>query len=133
MTVNQIIKKAIERLRSEGKLLTPDFYSVAFCDEAKRAGILIEDCDQVERFLPLLNTKLQDEVRQYHVRTTQELVRFLISRINRMNPTKCAEMLSTQTSLVKTILHSVESLHNKEASTLAQQTLRLLEEQPSPE
>lgn len=133
MTVNQIIKKAIERLRAEGKLLTPDFYTVAFCEEARRAGILIEDCDHVERFLPSLTTKLQDEVRQYHVRTTQELVRFLISRINRMNPTKCAETLNNQTALTMSILQTVESLHNKEASTLSQQTQRLMDEQPTPE
>lgn len=133
MTVNQIIKRAIERLSHEGKLLTPDFYTAAFCEEAKRAGILIEDCDHVERFLPTLGTKLQDEVRQYHVRTTHELVRFLISRINRMNPTQCAQTLTIQMELTKKILQAVEVLHNKEASSLAKQSLRVMEEKSLPE
>lgn len=133
MTVNQIIKKALERLQNEGRLLTPDFYSIAFCNEAKRAGILIEDCNHVERFIPMLDNKLQDEARQYHVRTTQEMVRFLISRLNRMNPTQCSQLLNAQTVLTKRILQAVDLLHNKEASALAQKTLTLMDEQTSPE
>ncbi|MEA3373689.1 MAG: GGDEF domain-containing protein [Campylobacterota bacterium] len=133
MTVNQIIKKAIERLKNEGKLLTPDFYMQAFCEEAKRAGILVEDCNQVDKFLNTLDTKLQNEIKQYRIRTAQELVRFLISKINRMQPTKCAELLASQTTLSKRVLQAVELLHNTEASSLAKKTIILLDEQSTPE
>jgi len=133
MTVNQIIKKALERLETEGRLLTPDFYAIAFCKEARRAGVLIEDCNHVERFIPMLDSKLQDEARQYHVRSTTEMIRFLISRLNRMNPTQCSQLLTAQTVLTKRILQAVELLHNKEASALAKKTLTLMDEQTSAE
>ncbi len=133
MTVNEIIKKAIERLKKEGKLLTPDFYAEAFCEEAKRAGILTEDCNQVDKFSHMLDQKLQNEIKQYRVRSASELIRFLISKINRMQPTKCAEMLTSQTALSKRILQVVQELHNAEASSLAKKTLILLEEQTSVE
>ncbi len=133
MTVNQIIKKAIERLRNEGKLLTPDFYTEAFCEEAKRAGIIVEDCNQVDKFLHTLDNQLQNEIKQYRIRTAQELARFLISKINRMQPTKCAELLTAQTALSKRILQAVEVLHNAEASSLARKTILLLDEQATPE
>ena len=55
MTVHQIIKRAVERLKLEGKLLTPDEYAEAFCLESKKAGILqnaqvimsVECCDLI--------------------------------------------------------------------------------------
>jgi diguanylate cyclase (GGDEF)-like protein len=133
MTVNEIIKKAIERLKKDGRQLTPDFYAEAFCEEAKRAGILIEDCNQVDKFSHMLDNTLQNEIKQYRVRTATEMIRFLISKINRMQPTKCAELLMAQTALSKRILQAIEVLHNAEASALARKTLILLEEQTSPE
>ena len=133
MTVNEIIKKAIERLKKEGKQLTPDYYASAFCEEAKRAGILVEDCNQVDKFTHTLDAKMQAEIKQYRIRTTAELVRFLISKINRMQPTKCAEHLAAQTALNKRILQAVEVLHNQEATNLAKKTEIIISEQTPPE
>ena len=42
MTIQTIIKKAIKRLELEGKLLTPDFYAEAFCNEAKKQICLLK-------------------------------------------------------------------------------------------
>ena len=133
MTVNQIIKKAIERLKNEGKLLTPDFYAEAFCKEAKIAGILVEDCSHVDKYLHTLDEKYQKEIKQYHLKTSQELIRFLISRINRMQPSQCSELLDAQTALNKRILQAVGALHNAEATSLANKTILAIEEHPSPE
>jgi diguanylate cyclase (GGDEF)-like protein len=133
MTVHDIIKKAIERLRSEGKLLTPDFYAEAFCVEAKKAGMLTDDCNQVDKYASSLDSKYQNEIKQYRVKTTQELIRFLISKINRMNPTQCAELLESNTALLKRVLQSTEVLHNADATTLSKKTLIALEKQNNPE
>jgi len=133
MTVNQIIKKAIERLKNEGRLLTPDFYAEAFCKEAKIAGILIEDCNQVEKYMGGLDSKLQNEVKQYRVKTTQELVRFLISKISRMNPSQATELLDAYSGMTKAALQVIQVLHNSEASALAQKNLALLKTPASPE
>ncbi len=127
MTVNQIIKRAVERLKLEGKLLTPDAYAEAFCLESKKAGILVEDCNHVDKYLSLLDKKVQSEIKQYRVKTTQELIRFIISKMNRMQPTQCAENFEALKMLSKRILQSIEVLHNAEASELAKNTLRIIE------
>ena len=127
--INQIIKKAVERLKNEGTLLTPEAYAEVFCEEAKRAGILVEDCDHVDKFMYTLDQKLQDEVKQYHIGTSQELIRFLISRINQMQPSRCAELLSAHIALGKRILQAIDLLHNSEASALAKKTIFLMDKQ----
>jgi len=127
VTINEIIKKAIERLKREGRQLTPDHYAEAFCEEAKRAGIIIEDCKHVDRYLHTLDADVQNEIRQYRIRTTQELVRFLISKLNRMKPSQCAQLLNAHMALNKRILQAVEVLHNKEAAELAVKTARMAE------
>ena len=58
MTINVIIKKALERLKEEGKLLTPDFYAEAFCKEAKRAGMIVDDCTQVDKYAKTLYSNM---------------------------------------------------------------------------
>jgi len=55
MTVQTIIKKAVKRLELEGKLLTPDFYNEAFCKEATKAGMVVEDCNHIQKFSKTLN------------------------------------------------------------------------------
>ena len=126
MTINGIIKKTVERLRMEGKLLTPDFYAEAFCKEAKIAGMLIEDCNHVDKYANTLNKEFQIELKQYNLKTTQELIRYLISKLNRTNPSNCATMLIENQLLMKRVLESIELLHNKEAADLAKKTIDLI-------
>ncbi len=127
MTVNQIIKRAVQRLKDEGKLLTPDVYAEAFCIESKKAGILVEDCNHVDKYFSLLDKDIQTEIKQYRVRTTQELVRFLISKMNRMQPSQCAQSLDSLKVLSKRILQSIEVLHNAEATELAKKSIKIIE------
>jgi diguanylate cyclase (GGDEF)-like protein len=126
MTINGIIKKAIERLKDENKLLTPEYYAEAFCKEAKLAGMIIEECNQVDKYTKTLNNEFQVELKLYRLKTTQELMRYLISKLNRMNPTNCAELLIENQLLTKRILEAVELLHNKEAAELAKKSIDLL-------
>lgn len=125
MTINDIIRKAIERLKNEGKLLTPEVYADAFCKEAKLAGMLIEECNQVDRYAGTLNKEFQIELKQYRLKTAQELIRYLISKLNRMNPTNCAQLLIENQQFTKRVLEAVELLHNKEASELARKSIDL--------
>ena len=127
MTVQSIIKKTIKRLEREGKLLTPDFYAEAFCKEAKIAGMASEDCNHVEKYKKNLNKEFQKELVNYRIRTMSELVRFLVSKLNRTNSTQCSEILEAQSVLTKRILQVVEVLHNKEAAALAQKSIELLD------
>ncbi len=131
MTIQSIIKKAIKRLELEGKLLTPDFYAEAFCKEAQKAGMQSEDCNQVDKFTKTLNKDIQKELTQYRIKTMGELARFLISKLNRTNPTTCSELLESQVAFTRRILQVVEVLHNAEATELAKQSIKLLSSNPN--
>ncbi|MDX1295381.1 MAG: diguanylate cyclase [Sulfurimonadaceae bacterium] len=133
MTINEIIKKTVERLKREGRQLTPDHYAEAFCEEARRAGVIVEDCKQVDKFLHTLDDNIQKEIKEYRLKTTQELVRFLISKLNRMKPSQSAQMLSAHGALIKRVLQAVEVLHNKEASALARKSIGLMENSTTPD
>ncbi len=126
MTIQTIIKRAIKRLELEGNLLTPDAYTLAFCKEANKAGMVVEDCTQVERFTRTLNTEFQKDISQYNIKTMQEFTRFIINRLNRTNANACTTKLDTTTSLLKNILQAITLLHNKEATKLAKKSLKVI-------
>ena len=127
MTIQNIINNTIKRLKREGKLLTPDFYAEAFCKEATKAKMSIEDCQHVDKFRSMLNKDLQKDLKNYRIATISELVRFLISKLNRTNPTQCSDILEAQTLLTKRVLQAITLLHNQEASQLALNTIDILE------
>ena len=131
MTVKAIINNAIKRLEKEGKLLTPDVYMEAFCKESAKAGVRVEDCMLVENLKSTLNKEFQKELEKYSIRTISELSRFLISKLNRTNPSHCATLLESQTIFTKRVLQVVEVLHNKEAEQLARKSIDLLSREAS--
>ena len=133
MTIQKIINNAIKRLKVEGKLLTPDFYAEAFCKEADRAKMSVEDCNQVDKFKNMLSKDFQKDLKTYRIKTMNEFVRFLISKLNRTNPSQCSNQLEAQTLLCKRALQAIQILHNKEASELAKKSIELLENAPTPE
>ena len=133
MTIQTIINNAVKRLKLEGKLLTPDFYAEAFCKEAKKAKMKVEDCNHLDKHTKTLNSEFQKDLKNYNVKTMNEFVRFIISKLNRTNPTQCADTLEAQTLLTKRILQVVEVLHNKEASDLARNSIEIISLGAQPE
>lgn len=131
MTIQDIIKKAVKRLENEGKLLTPDFYLEAFCKEASLAGVKSEDCSHLQKFTQTLNKEFQSELKNYRITNMAELSRFLISKLNRTNPSHCSNLLDTQMALNKEILEAVQKLHNVQAYELAKRGFSLLDSSPS--
>ncbi|MDD5717088.1 MAG: diguanylate cyclase [Sulfuricurvum sp.] len=129
MTINQIVRNTVERLKAEGKVWTPDAYSEVFCLEAKKAGFAVEDCSGIDRYVTLLDKKTAEEVKQYRVRTTAELIRFLISKLNRLNPSEASILVELLSGLAKKMAESIDVLHNPEASALAKKTVSILETQ----
>ncbi|MBT5934174.1 GGDEF domain-containing protein [Sulfurimonas sp.] len=126
MTVQNIINNAVKRLKLEGKIMTPDFYAEAFCKEASRAKVSVEDCNHVSKFTKTLNKEFQKDIKNYHIKTIHEFIRFIVSKLNRTNPTQCTDTLESQNLLTKRILQVVEVLHNKEASELAKNTIEII-------
>lgn len=129
MTINQIVRNTVERLKVEGKVWTPDAYAETFCSEAKKAGFAVEDCSGIERYVSLMDKKTVEEIKQYRVRTTAELIRFLISKLSRMNPNEATILVELLTGLAKKMAQSIDLLHNPDASALAKKTIAILESQ----
>lgn len=129
MTLHQIVRNTVERLKAEGKMWTPDVYAETFCAEAKKAGAKIEDCSGIDRFTQLLDKKTLEEVKQYRVKTTAELIRFLISKLSRLNPSEASALVEQLSALSKKMAQSIELLHNSDAAALARKTVAVLEEQ----
>ena len=132
MTIQSIIRQTIKRLELEGKLMTPDFYAEAFCKEATKARMNVDDCKQVEKFSKTLNKDFQKDLKNFRIKTMSDLARFLISKLNRTNPTQCSDTLEAQNILTKRILQVVSVLHNEEASALAQRSIELIDSGASP-
>ena len=128
MTIHQIVRNTVERLKNEGKTWTPDVYAEVFCAEAKKAGVAVEDCSGVERYTALLDKKTAEEIKLYRVKTTAELIRFLISKMSRLNPTEASALVEMLSSLAKQMAKSVEMLHNAEAAALARDEIAVIDE-----
>lgn len=131
MTINQLVKNTVERLKKESKAWTPSAYSEAFCLEAKKAGFVVEDCNEIDRFLVAMDKKTAEEVKQYRVKTTAELIRFLISKISRLNPTEASILVEQLSLLARNMAEASLMLHNKEVNELSKKTITLIEEQAS--
>ena len=126
MTIQTIINNAIKRLKLEGKLLTPDFYAEAFCKEAKKAKMNVDDCNRIDKLSLTLNKEFQKDLKNYRIKTMSEFTRFIIAKLNRTNPTQCSDTLEAQILLNKRVLQVIEVLHNKEASDLAKNCIDLI-------
>jgi len=133
MTMQAIINNAVKRLKLEGKLLTPDFYAEAFCKEASKAKMSVEDCNHVDKFSKTLNKEYQKDLKNYRIKTMHEFVRFLVAKLNRTNPTQATAIIESQALLAKRVFQVIEVLHNKEASELARNSIELLSLGASPE
>ncbi|MDD2368105.1 MAG: diguanylate cyclase [Sulfuricurvum sp.] len=129
MTINQIVRNTVDRLKAEGKVWTPDVYTETFCAEAKKAGFAVEDCSGIDRYVSLFDKKTAEEIKQYRVRTTAELIRFLISKLSRLNPSEASVLVELLSSLAKKMAQSIDALHNPDASALAKKTIAILETQ----
>ncbi len=127
MTIQAIINNAVKRLKLEGRLLTPDAYAEAFCKEAKKAKMNVEDCEHLSKFTKSLNSDFQKDLRNYRIQTMNEFVRFLIAKLNRTNSTQASDTIESQVLLAKRVFQVIEVLHNKEASDLARKTIEILE------
>lgn len=131
MTINEIIKKSLQRLKQENKLLTPDNYSEIFCEEAKRSGMVVEDCNALSTYMNMLDEKSKKSLQSYRVKSVKELVRFLTSQLRLANPTLASELNDALFSLVRSMAQSIEMLHNSEATKIAQEVINNIKNMPS--
>lgn len=127
MKSEQIVAKAIRFLKDQDLEITPEAFSKAFCREMKKEGFYHEECDRLERFIARLDEGYQKLIKNYAPKNINELVQFLISQVNRLNPTEASEYLTAQYILIVKILRVVKELRHKEIAKLASTTLDKLE------
>ena len=114
-------------LKEQDLDVTPEACSKAFCREMKKEGFYHEECDRLERFVARLDDGYQKLTKNYAPKNINELVQFLISQVNRLNPTEASEYLTAQYILILKILRVVKELRHKEIAKLASTTLDKLE------
>jgi diguanylate cyclase (GGDEF)-like protein len=126
-TINEIIKESLEKLRQEHLTLTPDNYNKTFCQVAKSKGVVIEDCQKVEKYLQRLDAELQNEAKRHKIGNVDELLGFFTARLNRMNPQESTKLIHSLVLMSKRVLQAISLLHNKRARSLARASLERLD------
>ncbi len=126
-TINEIIKESFEKLREEHLAFTPDNYSKIFCQVAKSRGVVVEDCQKVTKYINKLDNKLANEVKKLNASSIDQLLTFLVTRLNRSSSEQSEQLIASLTLLSKRVLQAISLLHNKKATTLANASLDRLD------
>ena len=127
MSLHDVIRKTLLAFKEQGIPMTPQHYHDLFCKEAKKLGIIIEECNLVEKYLARLDKATKTELSNYHLRTVDELFAFIAAKINRMEPSACQNELKSMRMLAKRMADVATTVHNKELSLVANYTLQHLD------
>ncbi|MCK9257597.1 MAG: GGDEF domain-containing protein [Sulfurospirillaceae bacterium] len=126
-TMNEIIKESLETIKEKHLTLTPDTYNSIFCQVAKSKGVIVEDCQKIEKLISRLDQSFQSDITRLKIQTVEELVSFLIATLNRLNPVESAKLIKSLVFMNKRVLQAVSLLHNKKAKELANSSLQRLD------
>ncbi|MDR2152416.1 MAG: GGDEF domain-containing protein [Helicobacteraceae bacterium] len=110
MSLSDTIKNTLAVFRETKEPITPDNYSRVFCAEAKKLGLDLPDCNFIKRSIANLAPQTQAEAEAYRIRTKEELVVFLTSRLNRAITASRADAFNLTSSIVRSLLNVIESL-----------------------
>ncbi|MCF6174018.1 MAG: diguanylate cyclase [Campylobacteraceae bacterium] len=122
-TINDIIRESIGKIKSENLNLTPDNYSKIFCEIAKKKGVIIEDCQKIEKFIKKLDDKNRSDLKNFKVSTLDEFISFLIAKVKRANEKDSTQIINSLVVLSKRTLQAITLLHDKKAKDLAVSSL----------
>ena len=121
MTIQEIVKKSLQEVKRRGVPLSPDLYEEIFCQEAKRANVIVEDCQKLEKFLKRLSPELQKTVQKRRVTTVDQLVQYLASEVMRADPAKTSEIIQAYVLLVKRLFQAVALYRDEPAASMAKE------------
>jgi len=127
MTINDIIKTTITRLREENINLTPKNYSSMFCKVAKEHNVHVEDCEELKKYIEKLSPYIQEQIKKQQPKDINEFIIYLISSVNRATAGDINKQNITLITLVKRLLQTITFLHDKEATKLANISLDRIE------
>jgi diguanylate cyclase (GGDEF)-like protein len=121
MTIQDIIRKTLQQIKQRNLTLTPDVFSEYFCQEAKRAKVIVEDCQKFEKFINQLPADIKKMVKKRDVQNIDQLVRLLASELTRTDTKKSGEIIQAYVLLAKRLLQVIELLHDRKAAKMAEE------------
>ncbi len=127
MSLSEVIKSTLSTMKREGRVLTPQNYQESFCREAKKSGLVLEECNQLDIYFKKLDQNLQKELKTYHLRNVDELIAYLNGKIARMAPQSSEALVQSMLILIKRMAQVAEQMHNKELSIIARHTAENIE------
>lgn len=119
-SVSQVIKESIQTIKERGLMLTPDNYAEVFCEIAKKNGVIVPDCQKLEKYSARLNDELKAQLKQKNVRNLDELFAFMAARLNSPGLAEYPKLINALVAMNKKVFQAVASLHNKNAKNLAE-------------
>jgi len=119
MTIKDIAKKALAHFKESGYVFTPDEYQKVFCKEAKKAKVIIKDCNKVAEYITKLDKKYQLIAKNYNIKNLDELIVFLINYLNREDAGKEKENLENLFIYTKRALDVIAVLPIIKSKTIA--------------
>ena len=125
MTIKEISKKTLAHFKSKSYIFTPDEYREIFCKEAKKANVIIEDCNKISTLIQKLDKRYQKILSSYKINSIYELAIFLITNLNRENPNKEKEFTNELLVYTKRVLQVIDMLPTK-AKFIAQKHIEAL-------
>lgn len=126
-TINEIIKESLEQVKAEHLNLTPDNYAKVFCKVAKQKGVIVEDCQKVDKYIKKLDPKIIVDLKRFNVNSIDELLSFFVARLNRSNEGEASKMVSALIILSKRVLQAISLLHDAKALKLANASIERLD------
>ena len=125
MTIKEISKKTLAHFKSKNYIFTPDEYREIFCKEAKKANVIVEDCNKISTLIQKLDKRYQKILSSYKINSIYELAIFLITNLNRENPNKEKEFTNELLVYTKRVLQIIDMLPTK-AKFIAQKHIESL-------
>ena len=125
MTIKEISKKTLAHFKSKSYIFTPDEYREIFCKEAKKANVIVEDCNKISTLIQKLDKRYQKILSSYKINSIYELAIFLITNLNRENPNKEKEFTNELLVYTKRVLQVIDMLPTK-AKFIAQKHIESL-------
>jgi len=126
-TINEIIRDSLELIKAEHLNLTPDNYAAVFCKVAKQKGVIVEDCQKVDKYTKKLDPNIATDMKRFSISNVDDLLSFLVAKLNRANEGDSLKMVSSLAILSKRVLQAITLLHDAKATALANASVERLD------
>ncbi|AQW85242.1 GGDEF domain-containing protein [Campylobacter pinnipediorum] len=130
ISMAQIIKESISEIKNRQLMLTPENYTEVFNEISNKYGFTTETQIKLEKYISRLTTEYKTQANNLNINTIDEFIAFLTARLNRASQQSfnISEDLNFRSlvAFTKRILQTISIFHNKDAKSLAEKSIQLL-------